>query len=235
VCLGAQRITYLLRVHYTPSSATLAIHVASLLRTALGTLLQADLTDAAWIQACLPISLGGLGLQNPTLIRESAYLSSSLLEVHLAEHFSLPAATVSPPFWDAAKALYQFLGGIFLDDNPLRSWLQTSQSPTEQDITPKLTRQETWSTLVYKRTRDILLAGSPVRDIVRLERQAKPHSGAWLTAVPNKALGSVFGASDFRLLARFHLGLPIISSNFVGSPCPHCRDPLDLFGDHIIG
>jgi hypothetical protein len=233
-CLGAQRITYLLRVQYSSHTATLSVQVADLLRTTLASLLQSDLTEAAWMQACLPLSLGGLGIQNPTLLRESAYISSSLSELVLSEHVSLPTPHVTQTFWTAARAYLNFFGHTFPEDNPLRSWLQTPQQDITSLLPPNLTQQDTWSRWVYKKALGTLQSSVPIRDCVRLERQSRPHAGAWLHAVPNQALDNKFGASDFRTLLRFHLGLPLISSNLVGSPCPLCNTSLDRFGDHIL-
>ena len=36
------------------------------------------LTDRAWAEANLPVSLGGLGISNPLLLRSSAYVASTL-------------------------------------------------------------------------------------------------------------------------------------------------------------
>ena len=43
-----------------------------------------------------------------------------------------------------------------------------------------------------------------------------------------------FGASEFRLLLRQHLELPVLEESAVGSACPVCGEALDLFGDHLV-
>ena len=79
-CLGAQKIKHLLRVLYSLTSKAFAEETEADLRLTLDSTLGACLPDAAWKQSCLPIRLGGFGIQNPTVTQSAAYFSSALAE-----------------------------------------------------------------------------------------------------------------------------------------------------------
>ena len=73
----------------------------------------------------------------------------------------------------------------------------------------------------------------PLRDKVTLVSQSHKHAGAWLSVVPNTNLGFHFDKGE-HLLTHFHLGLPLLPAAAAGTPCDHCGQPLDLFGDHLV-
>ena len=51
---------------------------------------------------------------------------------------------------------------------------------------------------------------------------------------PNQHLGLRFGAAEYRLLLQFHLGMPLFPSEAAGTPCDHCGEAQDVFGDHVV-
>ncbi len=63
-------------------------------------ILGSHVPDATWLQSCLPIRLGGLGVQNPKFTHLAAFLSSSLAEITGA--FSAVGEETPP---DAANSL----------------------------------------------------------------------------------------------------------------------------------
>jgi hypothetical protein len=95
-------------------------------------------------------------------------------------------------------------------------------------------KQKTWTDILHTTVSTGLLDCVGRRDQVRLLREREPHAGAWLTCVPNASLGLTFGAAEYRLLLRQHLGLPVLDESAVGSACPECGEALDLFGDHLV-
>ena len=75
------------------------------------------------------------------------------------------------------------------------------------------------------------------RDLVRLRCQQSPSIGAWLSAIPSRALGLEISPPIYRILLRWWLGLPL-ATPFEGhdtSPvCPFCGTSTDSFGDHLL-
>jgi hypothetical protein len=101
-------------------------------------------------------------------------------------------------------------------------------------VPPECLSQDYWGTLFHRHFRQTLVRGSPARDRVRLEFQQEGTCTGWLTASPAAALGNSFPASDFRLLLKWHLGIPILPDSCAGLACPACSAPVDIFGDHAV-
>ncbi len=56
----------------------------------------------------------------------------------------------------------------------------------------------------------------------RLLRETQ--SGAWHTCVPKVSFDLTFGATEFWLLLRQHLGLTLLDQSATGNACPECRE-----------
>jgi hypothetical protein len=166
------------------------------------------------------------------LVHVTAFLSSSLCEV--AGYFS-PTGEEAPPdaaLWESLERFQVHVGtsaGI---------WTQWSRDrvlpPADALENGGWLKQKTWTDILHTTVSTGLLDCVGRRDQVRLLREREPHAGAWLTCVPNASLGLTFGAAEYRLLLRQHLGLPVLDESAVGSACPECGEALDLFGDHLV-
>jgi hypothetical protein len=79
-----------------------------------------------------------------------------------------------------------------------------------------------------------LLAG---RDTARLSALQDPVANAWLEAPPLRQAGLTLDTQSFRALLAWRLGLPLSPPTAASAPtplCPHCGDPIDIFGDHAV-
>ena len=63
------------------------------------------------------------------------------------------------------------------------------------------------------------------RFLSRLVSNTRPHTGDWLNAVPNPALGLYLQPQEFAFCAKYCLGLDIYQG---GYRCPACDKALDL-------
>ena len=74
-CLSGIKINFLLRTTDPITSAWTAAQVSPMLRVTWGVLLGASVSDAQWELACLPIRLGGAGIQDPLHFCDAAFFS----------------------------------------------------------------------------------------------------------------------------------------------------------------
>ena len=74
-----------------------------------------------------------------------------------------------------------------------------------------------------------LLSSLPDPGKARLRSCSGDAAMAWLNAAPSKALGAMSPSSEFRLAARFLLGLPLSSHR---SHCLYCDTVADVWGVH---
>ena len=82
-----------------------------------------------------------------------------------------------------------------------------------------------------------LLSQCSGRDLVRLQCQHSPSIGAWLSAIPSRALGLEISPPIYRILLRWWLGMPLaFPSECQEGPveCPFCGEASDCFGDHVL-
>jgi hypothetical protein len=232
VSLGVQRIAHLLRVLWSPLTDEFVSSADWDMRVAFESILGCGCPDAAWIQAGLPIRNGGLGLQQPMQVHAAAFVASCLAEA--AGVCSVDGAEAPPQeeFWAAAARLATTLGSC---RNPLPEWLAARKIPSAGVLVEgQCLKQQYWSGLWSTKVGEELLLTVGQRDTVRLLRQREPHAGAWLSAYPSEALGLHFGDEEFRLLLKFHLGLPVMHVEETGCACEDCGEPLDIFGDHAV-
>jgi hypothetical protein len=229
-CLGAQKVNHLLRVLHSSNSKTFAEETEEDLRFTLDCVLGTCLPDAAWRQSCLPIRMGGLGIQNPSVTQHAAYFSSALAEYSGA--FSPDGETATPldSLWFAAGELYGQT-----ESPELSQWLAQHALPAPAQVNKdQLFSQHYWAEKVHLQMQKNLVADAPLRDKVRLTSEGHKHAGAWLSVVPNSNLGFHFDKAEYLLLTHFHLGLPLLPAAAAGTPCDQCGQPLDVFGDHLV-
>ena len=122
-CLGAQKVNHLMRVMLSEDFSDFVDDTTEDIKGTLEEILGSHLPDATWLQSCLPIRLGGLGVQNPKFTHLAAFLSSSLAEITGA--FSAVGEETPPDvaFWSTVSQLIVQLG----NDDTLSSW-QASRS-----------------------------------------------------------------------------------------------------------
>jgi len=75
-CLATPRLQYILRCSPTWKKLPLLQTYDSILRSAVGKILNMNLTDDIWTQATSPISLGGIGITSAIELCTPAYLAS---------------------------------------------------------------------------------------------------------------------------------------------------------------
>jgi hypothetical protein len=79
-----------------------------------------------------------------------------------------------------------------------------------------------------------LEAKGTVRDRTRLACQKGPVATGWLQALPSRVQQTHISDTDFRLLLRWWLGLPILPVGETLPGCPLCKESIDPFGDHFV-
>ena len=72
---------------------------------------------------------------------------------------------------------------------------------------------------------------SDVRTKALMKGRSMIHANGWLTGAPNPWIGHKIGASEFRYLLKYHLGIPCLRRVRY---CRHCEKEMDCFGDHAI-
>ena len=220
-CICYPRIAFALRT-CPPDQIPNSLAVFDLnLRSAVGDMVGVPLSDDAWVQATLPISLGGLGFTCASVVAPAAFLSSV--------HQSL----------DLQKALRNVQDGQFTARNDLvarQSLLESLPQFTDISLSEALTTtrnsQKNLSTELAKVSQSQLLESVSQVHQARLRSCSLPYAGSWLEVLPIKSLQLELPNDSFTRAVKLRLGLPQVS---VVRKCSACDNAImDTLGHHAL-
>ena len=227
-CLGASKITYLLRVLNPPSGHVLAGSVSTLLKYTWSDICGVPLENAAWDLATLPVRLGGLGIVDPIDFAKFAALSS-----FLSAAFSAPVTGITLPF--ISTELISSLGEARDTAPAMANLLLDTLTPAfdldaaaRSRFSDKFSSQSEWSGEAYIRRAAILDSAASERLCTLRQLFCGANAGKWLTSLPK--LGGFFDSHEWQLLLRWRLGLPVSPAG----ACPGCRSEMDVLGEHAL-
>ena len=171
--------------------------------------------DKDWLQAKLPVSVGGLGLRGAEDHASAAHIASLLNSEHLAGNLlgcqpedlmDIPASSLAD---HSAKQGEEVTLESVAGRNQRMMTKQIDQNNL-QILKNQLEKQ---------------------RDIARLNSLGLPFAGAWLVSAPVVSLGLHLQPHEFVLALKYRLGMAIYDRE---GPCPACLRPSDRFGDHAL-
>jgi len=205
---SAPRVQHLLRC--SPSvDAPGPLEFDNLLRTALSRITNNTLSDSQWLQASLPIKLGGLGIRRVSSLALPAFLASAASTLLLQDEI----LGGSQPLPD--ELVESLTGRWEASHGPAPSG-QSSSKQSSWDRPGLLVES---AAVEESRT-------SPLQRASLLAARA-PHSGDWLLALPISACGLRLEDEAVRIAVALRLGSEL------GSPhtC-RCGSLVDAFGVH---
>ena len=229
-CLDACKLQHLLRSMDMSAFPEEVERATAILRDTFSVTLGCPVDDSQWFQATIPLRLGGLGIKGLASGRICARIASVANFLVKASELGFPAETVvaPPDFRACLRDAQRWVGGSF---EPVEKWL-TSGAIT--DIMNEHRSQRWWSDCVHKAMWAALRSQGTVRDQCRLQLQGMTSSMAWLSPPPGEGMGSSFTGREYRLLLRWHLGVPLLVPELGGRPCPRCGASNDVYGDHLV-
>jgi hypothetical protein len=151
-------------------------------RRTLGQLMGQSLTDKAWIQATLPIGMGGIGLRSAEVHSAAAYLAS-MSQVSSIVSRLLPSTIPLRTTAEAFNLLQRFA------ENP--TWSSLDMLP------PDFTQHDLSHAIDIIRAASLRL-DAPTRQKALLNSLTLPHAGDWLNVVPSPTLGLHLHTEEFR-------------------------------------
>jgi len=208
-CLSAPKLNYTLRASPCAGNPRLTIF-DELLRKAICSIANVNLTESQWLQASLPIRIGGLGVRSVSSLAPSAFLASAA----------------------GTSALQE----LILSSIPTNIDVEVSRTQVQWSTLCKLNcpigmmahNQQSWDSLVTQTVHSELLANSSSRqDKARLLAVSAPHSGDWLKALPLSSCGLRLDDEAIRVAVGLRLGTSLCE--------PHtciCGTAVNVLGTH---
>ena len=212
-CFSLPKLSYMTRTSSPAPLSSQFLRFDSLLRSAFETIVGCPLTELQWLNACLPASMGGVGIRRSFDLAPASFLASVSFSLPLVEEVTKHPSriSISDPL-----AIFNLKCGEDFVEEAIVSYTQKQLS--------FLVDSRNKSTLTDSLT-------SP-REKARVNSIGLPKAGLWLNASPCKALGLHMSNKEFQVSLKYHLGLPVFSGEGI---CPACGKSSDALGDHAVG
>ena len=165
-----------------------------------------------WVQATLPVKLGGLGIRCAAHLAPCAYLASTAASADLVQHIVPPHLhDVPSPDRDEAETL----------------WSEGHDHPPPAGVAQH--QQKTWDIIKATSIADSLLETPPdARARARLLASSVRESGVWSNTLPISSLGLRMDDDTIRVAVGLRLGAPLCRPH----TCCHCGSEVDALATH---
>ena len=169
-------------------------------------------SDPAWVQAQLPITLGGLGIHSAVQLAPSAFLASAagasnMVLLLLPQRLS----TASIPAVDLALSLWSVGHQVTPPLHPASFSQKAWDFPRVQAV-----------------AQDLLNSAPDAVTRARLLATSTPDSGAWLNAFPLTSVGLRMDNDTVRIAVGLRLGIPLCHPHL----CHHCGTLVSNLATH---
>ena len=185
-----------------------------MLRTGLETILNVQLSDLQWMQASLPVHMGGLGVRSAYSLASSAFLAVAAATLPLQDEIHLASSLADVEDKDVSNARATW-NGLAMANEPIEASKQIQRAWHAPIIT-----------VVYN---EILARYALPVGQAHLKALSTPHAGDWLHAPPLTAVGLRLSDEAIRVATGFRLGTIICQ--------PHicvCGTMVDARGLHSL-
>ena len=177
----------------------------AVLRQAFEEILDSPVSDSQWSQVTLSFDQGGLGLLSPLIQAPAASTAGLIAWVQSPPSMKIPMATTG--LSGTRETLQWLLAELGNAEPTLKDWLDKGViSPSDKDDIS----QKEWSTLQHKARRASLLQDANSRDSIRLRCQSSSGCFSWSRAPPSFALGTKIPTEKYRIMLKWHLGMPVL-------------------------
>ena len=207
---SSPRLMHILRSSPCDGHMTLT-SISDLLRECLNLIANVNINDLQWLQASLPVKVGGLGLRSPMKLALSTFLASVSGTLQLQNDLLRNCQA--------------------LPDDQFNSYLlrwTTALQPLPPPVGTAACRQRFWDAPFVESSFATLLASQPdEHNQARLLAAAAPHSGDWLHVLPISSCGLRLDDDAIRVAIGLRLGANLCDPHV----CP-CGTFVNSHGTH---
>ena len=191
------KMTYFLRAAPCFMNMDILEEYDFILHKALESIINMQLNDDSWTQACLPIACGGLGIRKASDLSLPTYLSS------VSATFSAVCSILSEDLSESNFCSY------FVQAR--NKWYQEM---TKDDTEPKFPLQpevqQKWDLPLATKKLDYLISSATSQERrAILQAVSSEHSSEWLSAIPSSNLGLKLNNATLRIEVCLRLGCKV--------------------------
>ena len=207
-CLGTQKMIYLLRTSPLWKRPDLLKEIDDVIRRSLEKVVNAPLSEDAFVQAALPIRYGGVGIRSVLSLALPCYLSSV---ASVEDQVLLTIGNVSS--WQELRSQAE------------ARWLERSG---RSEVVANRRKQRDWDEPLCSVTLERIKLTEDKATRARILGVSTPESGQWLNARPSIQLNTFLSDEEFTAAMALRLGLPL----FEPHDCSFCGDAVTSEGTH---
>ena len=227
-CLSGIKVNWILRTADPTTAVWTAQQTSPLFRQSWDVVVGTPSTDVQWELACLPVRLGGAGMQDPWHTVYAAQTASWLSAASASQELAPNVAPANlTPILECLATSAPCLGVPLL-----AAWTAGGHpdltSLRGHGLLPKWKDQSSWAEELFGQRAKFWDAQVIARLRVLRKLQCAPNAGLWLTARPGTGGGPDFAAEEWQALLRFRVGADISLTN----TCAGCHSAMDSLGDH---
>ena len=208
-CFAIPKLLFGLRSAPCFRSSEDLLELDSIIRSCTEDICNVPFDETGWRQATLPISLGGLGLRCPSDVALPAYCSSVHANRSLVEEI-LTNSLESP-----------------LDNSIVTVGSEWRAQGLDYPTDPK--KQKSWDSVRSRKAANSLKLECDQHRLACFSAAAQPHSGAWLSAIPSPAIGTLMDDECVRYAVALRTGARVCEQH----RC-RCGAVIDEFGLHPL-
>jgi len=229
--LGPAKVQYALRPLPLRHTAVFAADVTATQRATWDALVGKPTSNAAWVQATLPMSEGGCGVASVADVAPVARLAGVMQFLARAELMLGCDRQLVVPLATEAGMLDALYARLLPALQPLASWIRTGKVKLPDGY---VRRQHWWASRVTQTKAAALVEAATGREVPRLEAQRAGKAGGWLSPPPLAGQGLCRTGAHHCPWLKWHLRVPLLPADCADRPCPLCGGPVDVVRDHAV-
>ena len=229
-CLGLSKFNFHLRTIDCSQFPAILTKFDTMMRDNINSIVGSVLSNTSYDQACLPVSLSGLGIKRVTDHKLCAYVASIVSSLPNVLGLIGGGEAVGGDSDDdgddnvrlAARLITPAVLAELAVDTGEEADLAALLAGTTNKILARKVDEKLHRQLVESLEGD-------TRNLARIAGLCLPRTGDWLNSLPNRRNGTFLKSSDWSAVAKYRLNVRLFPGN--RRNCPSCQHPLD--DDHV--
>ena len=177
-------------------------------------------------QCGLPMWMGGFGLTKASTLAPLALFVSNISFDFVGKHSLGYRDQCGGESFDTLRQLRCISAFLPASFQLPRSWIAEGLPGV---MKAEWLHLDFWMPVAHVAKRALLVSQASGRNVVRLQCQQAPSTGAWVTAFPAASLDLEVSNAMYRTMAKFWMGAPLLSNCSSTAICPFCSESADIF------
>ena len=236
-CLGLSKFSFRLRTADCSKYPATIAKFDQMMRENLNTIVGTVLSNTSYAQACLPVSLSGMGIKRATDHKLCCFIASVIASLPhifgLIGHGEVISGDGDSDneLGTGVRLASRLISPAALAELAVDTGEEADLAALLAGTTNKILARKVDERL-HKELVEVFEAEGDTRNLARLAGLCLPRTGDWLNSLPNRRNGTYLNSTDWSAAAKYRLNVPLYPGRSNRNNCPSCHQPLD--NDHPV-